>query len=107
MCTLQGYWQLPVDGRVIWFSFAAGGLWGAGTDWRTLDTSPLIGGTYTYAGGRLVLREGRGMPTGCAPTDDGTYTVSFASACSQMSWAIVSDACASRGMTLGSANLTR
>ena len=61
---------------------------------------PNVGGTYSYAGGRLTLREGRGMATGCDPTGDGAYDLRWNPSCAGFSLGQVSETCASRGMTL-------
>jgi hypothetical protein len=108
-CDIVGTFAVAIGGGTGYFRFAADGTWAAASDPSMLGASP-IGGTYTYAAGVLAIREGRpGMPpaTGCTTDQEGRYAVGFGPTCGAFTLTLTSDACASRGMSLGGAMFTR
>jgi len=103
-CTIVGDFSLTFMGTTVYFRFAADGTWRGSPTLAGLATSP-DGGTYTVSGATFTIRDT--SAGGCAPSDEGVYTLSFDAGCGGVTLTQVSEACAERGMTLAGAHFTR
>lgn len=99
-CSLRRTWRVDADGMTIYFVFGDT-AWGAGFDPTTALTTSVVGGSYTYTGGVLTLREDRpGMGMSCGATDEGVYQVYWSPSCEGFDLAMVREDCDARGSTL-------
>lgn len=107
VCSLRGAWSVAVEGESLFFDFGDG-MWGAGIDPSSAVTAPVVGGSYSYAGFRLTLREDRpGTMSGCGPTAEGVYDVYWDAACAGFNLATVRDECHQRETTLSRIHFAR